>query len=164
MARNSIRVDAPLEIVWSVLADPFAYPDWVVGAQRARAADPSWPAPGSRLHHRVGIGPLSIRDRTTVLESDPPRRIVLDAAARPLGRARVEISLHPEDGGTRVEIVEDPSGFTAPLRLNPAVQALIKLRNAEALRRFKDIAERRRRAADRAARRPAGRRPRAATG
>jgi hypothetical protein len=166
MARNSIWVGAPVEVVWSVLADPFAYPEWVVGAQRARAADPGWPAPGSRLHHRVGIGPLSVRDRTTVIEADPPRRSVLDAAARPLGRARVEICLHAEGDGTRVVMVEDPSGFTAPLRLNPAIQALIKLRNVEALRRFRDIAERRRRAAERSAQRarqtPRG--PRAAAG
>lgn len=155
MARNSVWIDAPLETVWGVLADPIAYPDWVVGAQRARAADPSWPAPGSRLHHRVGVGPVGRRDRTLVLESEPPRRIVLDAAARPFGRARVDIRLRDEGDGTRMEIVEDPSGHTAMLRLHPGVQLLIKVRNVESLRRFKDIAERRRQAAERAARRRA---------
>lgn len=155
MARNEVWVDAPREVVWDVLADPYAYPDWVVGAQRARTADPQWPAPPSRLHHRVGLGPFSVRDRTCVIESDPPQRIVLDAAARPFGRARVEITLRPEGTGTRVHLLEDPSGYTGLLRLNPAVQLLIRARNVEALRRLKDIAERRRRAALRAQRRAA---------
>lgn len=162
MARNEVWVDARQETVWDVLADPFAYPDWVVGAQRARAADPTWPAPASRLHHRVGVGPLSLRDRTCVLECEPPRRIVLDAAARPFGRARVEIVLEADGDGTRVHLFEDPSGYTALLRLNPAVQALLKVRNVEALRRFKDMAERRERGARRAGRR-AARERRAAT-
>lgn len=155
MARNSVWIDAPVATVWDVLSDPFAYPDWVVGAQRARAADPSWPAPASRLHHRVGVGPLSIRDRTCVLECEPQRRLVLDAAARPLGRARVEITIEPEGDGTRLVLVEDPSGYVSLLRLNPGVHVALRLRNVEALRRLKDIAERRRRAAERAARRRA---------
>lgn len=153
MARNEIWVDAPLEIVWELLSDPFAYPDWVVGAQRARSADPSWPEPGSRLHHRVGIGPLSTRDRTCVVEAEPPDRIVLDAAARPFGRARVEITLRSEGDGTRVHMLEDPSGLAAVLRFNPLVQLLVKARNVEALRRFRDLAERRHRAVLRAGRR-----------
>lgn len=155
MARNEIWVDAPREAVWEVLADPFAFPDWVVGAQRARTADPQWPAPPSRLHHRVGFGPLSLRDRTCVLESEPPRRMLLDAAARPFGRTHVELTLQPEGTGTRVHLFEEPSGYTGLLRLHPAVQLLIRIRNGEALRRLEDIAERRWRAAQRTERRAA---------
>ena len=45
--------------------------------------------------------------------------------------------------GTKLTIVEDPSGWTAPLKLSPAVHLLIRLRNTETLRRLKRIAERR---------------------
>lgn len=153
MARNQTWVAAPPEAVWAVLADPYSYADWVVGAQKVLAADPRWPDPGTRLHHRVGIGFAAIRDRTCVEESRAGEHLVLDAAARPLGRARVEITLVPEGKGTRVHLYEDPSGFTGPLRFNPLVQVALRVRNAEALRRFKDLAERSHRGALRAQRR-----------
>src|SRR5579875_2117223 len=45
---------AAVEDVWRVLADPYSYARWVYGTDRIRAADPQWPAVGSRLHHGLG--------------------------------------------------------------------------------------------------------------
>ena len=50
--------------VWAVLADGWLYPSWVVGASRMRDVEESWPAPGSQLHHSVGLWPLLLDDRT----------------------------------------------------------------------------------------------------
>lgn len=144
MGRNSTWVDAPPERVFEVLADPFTYEDWVVGTTKIRHADDAWPAKGARLHHTVGIPPLGTRDHTEVVAVKAPERLELDTLARPFGRAKVELSLEPEGLGTRLTIVEDPTGWTAPLRLSPAVHLLIRFRNAETLRRLKAIAERRR--------------------
>ena len=58
MARNQRDIDAPPERVFAVLADPRCYPEWVVGSKEIRAADPGFPAPGTRFHHTVGVGPL----------------------------------------------------------------------------------------------------------
>jgi len=144
MGRNTTWVDAPPERVFEVLSDPFSYADWVVGTTRIRAADDAWPERGTRLHHTVGFPPLGTSDHTEVVDVRPPEHLVLDAVARPFGRARVELSLEPEGLGTRLIIVEDPSGWTAPLRLSPVVHLAIRLRNSETLRRLKAIAERRR--------------------
>ena len=63
---------------------PARYGDWVVGSKRIRAADASWPAPGSRFHHTVGVGPLSLDDHTESLEADAAMRCC--ACARRHGR------------------------------------------------------------------------------
>lgn len=143
MARNDAHIEAPPEVVWSVLADADSYDEWVVGSRTIREADPDWPEPGAVFHHTLGAGPLAVRDCTRSLEADEPHRLVIEAKARPLGAARAEFLLAPENGGTRITMVEDPVGRAAPLRLLPAFHALMRVRNAESLRRLKRLAERR---------------------
>jgi hypothetical protein len=121
-----------------VLEDPYAYPKWVVGSDRTLSADPRFPAVGSEFEVRLAGG---AQDKTKVRELQPGRRIVLDAAARVFGPARVSIELSSANGGTDVTIVEDPAGKIAPLRLLPPVQLAIKLRNVESLRRFRRLVE-----------------------
>ncbi len=123
-----------------MLADPDSYAYWVVGSKRIRDADPGWPKAGSRFHHTVGVGPLTIDDHTESLSADPPRRLVLKAKARPLGVAKVEIELEPERGGTCVTITENPTGVQKPLTYFPPLQALTWVRNAESLARIEDLA------------------------
>lgn len=95
---------APARSVWRLLADPYSYARWVGGTKRVRYADPSWPAPGSRLHHTFGPWLIRVHDHTTVLAARPPREIVLQALARPLGRIRVEIDVSDAATG-RTDIV-----------------------------------------------------------
>jgi uncharacterized protein YndB with AHSA1/START domain len=102
-------VDATPERVFAELADPWSYTGWVVGASHIRDADESWPSVGARLHHRVGPWPLSIADSTRVLESEPPRRLVLQVRAWPLGEGRVELTIRAEGAGSRVTMAEVPT-------------------------------------------------------
>jgi hypothetical protein len=111
-----------------------------VGSRRIRAADPHWPASGSRFHHTIGIGPLTVDDHTESLESDPPRRLRLRANARPLGAAVVDLELAPRDGGTLVRITENPAGLQKPLAYFPPLQLLTWARNAVSLRRIERLA------------------------
>lgn len=129
--------------VWDALADAGAYADWIVGSRRIRAADPAWPAPGSRLHHTVGLGPLSLDDHTESLEADPPALLRLRAKARPLVTAQVTFELSPSEDGTFVRMTEHPDGLSAVLGINPLVHLLAMARNAESLRRLERIAKRR---------------------
>jgi len=104
MAITTRDIPALPDQVWAVLADPLRYAEWVVGAQEVRCFDGEWPEPGARFHHRVGLGPVHIHDDTWVLESTPPRRLVLRARVRPFGHARVALELFACEAGTRVEI------------------------------------------------------------
>lgn len=131
-------------VVWAALADAATYGDWVVGSKRIRAADPAWPAPGSRFHHTVGVGPLSVNDHTESLEADPPSLLRLRAKARPLGTAQVTLELTPSAGGSFVRMTEHPDGLSSVLGINPLVHLLTMVRNAESLRRLEKIAEGRR--------------------
>ena len=141
MATTTTHVDASPERVFAVLSDPRSYEYWVVGSKEIRHWDPDFPAVGTSFHHTFLIGPIPIRDRTTVLEVDPPRRLVLRARARATGIAHVTLDLEPTDGGTQVSITEVPvEGLAARLH-NPFQKKLIQIRNVESLRRLKKLAE-----------------------
>lgn len=141
MSTVHLKFDVPPERVWEVLADPDSYADWVVGSDSIREADAHWPEPGSRFHHRVGTGPLKVRDHTEVLESHPPHRLVLRARARPLGTARVEVVVATDGEGSLVSLVETAADPLTGLFLNRFSDPLLDRRNNEMLRRLKRIAE-----------------------
>lgn len=134
-------VHASADQVWSVLADGWLYPLFVVGASRMRDVDENWPEPGSRLHHSVGGWPLLIDDTTSVVECDPPKRLRLRARAWPAGEADVEFRLEPRGFETEVVIEEDAASGPAKLIPSPARQPLLTWRNAETLRRLAFLAE-----------------------
>lgn len=142
MSRTTIHVSAPPADVFAVLADPHAYPDWVVGAKHIRAVEGAWPEPGATFHHSVGIGPITVNDSTSVVEVAAPHRLVLRARARPTGVARVELDLAERDGGTEVVMTELPIEGPPALLHNPLQDRIIDRRNRESLRRLKRLAER----------------------
>ena len=128
MAEASKLIQTPPERVFEVLSDGWLYTGWVVGASHIRAVEPSWPAPGSRIHHAVGAWPLMLRDETRVEACEPSKRLVLLARGRPLGEARVELRLEPHPSGTVIRMAETPvvdraSGCTTrPPTLPPGPQ------------------------------------------
>jgi uncharacterized protein YndB with AHSA1/START domain len=140
VSRNVAYLPVPPERVFAVLADSETYAYWVVGSHSIRGADATWPAPGSKLHHRVGVGPFTLNDNTEVLEADPPRRLVLQARARPLGSARVMLDIVEHDGGSRVTMEEGPGDLFSRLLHNPIADRLLGRRNDESLRRLGELA------------------------
>ena len=146
MGTVSRDVAATPERVWAVLADGWLYAGWVVGASRMRDVDADWPAPGARLHHSVGVWPLLINDTTSVLESDPAQRLVLQARAWPAGEARIELTLEPLDDvngrpGCRVTMAEAPTNGPGRTLHNPVNEMLLLRRNVESLLRLARVAE-----------------------
>jgi uncharacterized protein YndB with AHSA1/START domain len=140
MATNERFMPVPPEAVWDALSNAYGYAYWVVGSSEIRDADPHWPQPGSRFHHTVGIGPLKVRDHTESLEVQRPNFLRIRAKARPLGTAKVTLTMTPQDGGTRVRITENPDGLTSWLTFNPLLHLLTRGRNAESLMRLEELA------------------------
>lgn len=141
MATNRRTLACSREAVWQVLSDGDRYSRWVVGTSSIRAVDDTWPAVGSRLHYRIGRRPLAHDGHTEVLAMTPGSRLELEAHAWPLGTARIELLLADHDdvgAGPRCEVtmVEHPARGTAAVLHNPLGDALLKLRNVEALRRL----------------------------
>src|SRR5688500_1599183 len=108
MAKVEHLVNASPERVFAVLADGWTYSDWVVGTAHIRAVDTTWPRAGARLFHKAGPWPISIRDITTIVESDPPRLLVMKLRLWPLGAgiARFELEQVGERT-TRVTLHEE---------------------------------------------------------
>jgi uncharacterized protein YndB with AHSA1/START domain len=141
MATNRTEINTAPERVFAVLTDANTYADWVVGSDLIRDVDTNWPAVGSKFYHRVGTGPLKVKDHTEVLEIDPPTKLVLHARARPVGTALVTLLLAPSGAGTTVTIRETAGDALSHLVINPLTDWLVHLRNHETLRRLKRIAE-----------------------
>ena len=123
-----------------MLEDAGEYGYWVVGSKVIRDADPEWPAPGSKFHHTIGVGPFKLSDHTVALEAERPHRLVLRAKGRPVGTARVTLTMTPRDGGTVVHMVENPDGVYRPLALNPLLHLATIARNSESLMRLEELA------------------------
>ena len=141
MSTRSRLIKATPERVWSVLADGWLYPLFVVGASRMRDVDAGWPAVGTRLHHSVGTWPLLIDDTTEVLEVEEHRRLLLVARGWPAGQAHVEITLAPHDSGTEVTIVEQATAGPGALVPKVVQDPQLHLRNIETLRRLAYVVE-----------------------
>jgi len=136
-------VNAPAAAVWRILADGWLYPLWVVGATRMRQVEDEWPAVGSKLHHSVGVWPLTLDDDTEVVEAEEGRRLVLRARAWPGGEAEVTLVIDDLGATSVVSIEEDLATGPAKLVPRPARSVLLVLRNRETLRRLGWLAERR---------------------
>jgi hypothetical protein len=136
-------VGASPEEVFGVLEDGWSYGSWVVGTSRIRAVPQTWPEPGTRLHHSVGIWPLLLSDETESVAYEPLHRLTLRARGRPLAEAVVDIVVTSEGSGSRVVIGEDAATSGARwLVPGPVRRALIRWRNTETLRRLAMLAER----------------------
>lgn len=131
--------------VLGVLADGWSYSSWVVGTARIRAVDATWPEPGARILHSVGLWPALLDDSTVVRAWDPERSIELQARGWPAGEARVLIEVEPEHAGSgcRIRVTEDADKGPGTAVPRPVRSALIGPRNVETLRRLILLAERR---------------------
>lgn len=153
MESSPAAVDSPLTVkrettatrqqVWDVISDGWTYSQWVVGNTRMRAVDPHWPAPGSRIHHTIGVWPVVVNDETEVESCRPTKELVLLAKTRPFGLARIVLRLSDTEHGSRIEMAEVPVG--GPLNWIPRRLALLAVypRNRECTERLAALAERR---------------------
>jgi len=130
----------PPEAVWDVLADAASYGYWVVGSKMIRDVEAGWPRAGTRFHHTIGTGPFTLSDHTVSLEARRPTLLKIRAKGRPAGTAIVTLKMHPDDGGTVVQITENPDGVYRPLALFPLLHLSTKARNAESLMRLEELA------------------------
>jgi uncharacterized protein YndB with AHSA1/START domain len=141
MAINETYVDAPPDAVFEVLRDPESYAHWVVGASKTRDVSGKWPEPGSKFHHTQGFFGIGLPDNTEVISAEPSRTLVLEARIRPFAVNKVELRMFPCDGGTKLVMVEYPTGGIASLLPSLLTDPPLKLRNVESLRRLRKMAE-----------------------
>ena len=142
MGRTTRTIETTPARIFDVLSDPDFYGEWVVGSKQIRDADPDFPSPGSKFHHSVGFGPITVSDYTVVEEMKRPQRIKLRAKARPLGTSHVTLELKRKGRGkTEVAMIEDPADpLSALFFYHPLTWLVVRGRNDESLRRLGDLA------------------------
>lgn len=141
MAYTCREIAADPATVFAVVADPHTYPAWLVGNAEVERVDASWPSPGSRFHHRVGVWPLTLSDATTLDAIDEPRMLRLLVRARPLIRAVATFRLVSDGERTVVSLEEEPAVRIIGALVRPVVDPLIHLRNHASLRRLAAFVE-----------------------
>ena len=141
MSVNVRLMNCTPEDVFAVLADGWLFPTWVVGASRMRDVDEAWPQEGSTLQHSFGVWPALIDDETTVLEWDPPHRMVIKPAGWPLGEALVTVDAKPRGAGCVVRIQEKALKGPGAWVPSSVLDVGLHVRNVETLRRLAFIAE-----------------------
>jgi len=138
MAINHVRSSLTPDQVFAHLTNPWEYPKWLLGASKMRDVDDSWPAVGSNFHHRVGIGPIKVNDRSQVLEIDPPRKLVLLVKARPLFQGKVTFTVEPDGDGSLLTLEEEPA-FPGASLVRPLVDPPTHARNEKSLENLADL-------------------------
>ena len=141
-SRNEAWFDARPEAIWRYVGDARTYPDWVVGAAESRKVDPEYPQPGATLHHTQGIPKIGLKDTSTVIEADPPRHLELEVRVRPFAVNGVRFILDGNgDARTHVTMLEWPKRGVVARLMGPLFAPALKLRNAETLRRLRNLSE-----------------------
>lgn len=145
MSRNVRKMKCTPQDVFEVLADGWTYASWVVGAARIRDVDPAWPAPGSKIHHSVGLWPLLLDDDTEVEHVDAPHQLRLKVRLWPTGSGVVTMTCAAKNGGTEVTMEEQIVSGPASWLPRPAKDTMLHARNVEAMNRLAYLAENRER-------------------
>jgi uncharacterized protein YndB with AHSA1/START domain len=148
MAFTSRQISASATDIWAVLVDPTTYPDWLVGAQRIRDIDDDWPAIGSRFHHRVGVGWLSMPDYSEVEAIEPTSLLRLAVRVRPFISATATFRLVSDGSVTVISFEEEPNIKILGELVRPVVDPSVHIRNHLSLRRLADFVEDRERHTD----------------
>jgi uncharacterized protein YndB with AHSA1/START domain len=141
MALVETHVEASPQRCFEVLSDPRSYEYWVVGSRRIHAADPGWPAVGTRFEHSAGVAPLKTDDHTEVEAAEPDRHLRLRARARPFGTAFVDLKLREEGSGTRLTLEEGPADRLSQLAYSRLLDRLVRRRNETSVARLRELAE-----------------------
>ena len=130
-----------------MIADGWTYSQWVVGNSRMRAVDPDWPAPGSTIHHTIGIWPVVAQRRDGGRECVPARRNwCCSPRARPFGARESRCGSSIPRTAAPHRDGRGAGRRAAQLGATPAGTRRGVPRNRECTWRLAAIAERRRRA------------------
>lgn len=102
-AEASIDIDAPPELVYDLIADVTAMPEWAVETDRCRwLGGASGPAVGARFRGRNRHRGRRWSTTCTVTAAEPGRRFAFDVGGLGLRTAQWEYVIEPRGGGCRV--------------------------------------------------------------
>jgi hypothetical protein len=137
-------VDASVEQIYEAITPEtwmtFYLPEMYRGVEHV---DEAWPAEGSSIVLRYGLGPWSFRMRQDVTLHETGRTILLEERLlRGLWRDSNRIDMQPGETGTRIVVVSDQTSGVSLLRwLGPLRWLFNWIDLPPALKRFKALVE-----------------------
>jgi uncharacterized protein YndB with AHSA1/START domain len=142
---REIEIDAPPESVYAVLTDPNCLGEWVtIQEELEEAPEGRDLVEGDTLRQRMKVAGKSFKLSWTVIESDPPSRIVWEGKGPMGSKAKAVYELdHNGSGGTRFSYLNEygmPGGAAGRL----AGRAIMAASGREAdrtLERLKELVE-----------------------
>ena len=111
------RVEAPVEGVYEILS-PDRWLSFVPFYRGLESADPNWPAEGSSIVVRFGLGRWTAPFKETVVEHEPGRRFCPhEEAFSGFFIDKVDVTFEGDNGVTNVTMMRDVTSKFAPIRL-----------------------------------------------
>ena len=142
---RTIEIDAPRESVYAVLTDPDCLGEWVtIQEELEEGPDGRDLVEGDTLRQRMKVAGQRFKLSWTVIEADPPSRVVWEGKGPVGSTARAVYELEDNgSGGTRFSYMNEygmPGGPAGKL----AGRAIVKASGGEAdrsLERLKELVE-----------------------
>lgn len=143
--RFTRRIDAPVEVVWDVLADHARYRDWTaVPHSRLVTAGSGDDPNGVDAVRFLGVGPIGTKEK--VLVSEPPSHLAYTVVSGlPVRDYRADAHLEDVDGATELVYTGTfrprlpGTGPAIGLVVRAALRSLLRSLAAEAERRATDV-------------------------
>jgi uncharacterized membrane protein len=104
--RAQVEIDAPIQAVWSVLADIAGQVRWMPEMKRVRMLTPGPIREGSEAEATVRIFGIAVTDRVTITSFQPPTAFGIEHHGLFGGSGRIELRAGPNGDTTVVEWVE----------------------------------------------------------
>jgi uncharacterized protein YndB with AHSA1/START domain len=141
---KTIRINAPIEQVFDYVTTPGNWPEWHPSSLGVSGATDHSLKPGEKVTEEYRVAGQRGRVVWTVRERVVPRRWVIDGQVES-GGGGITYTLTPHENGTNFE---RDFVYTMPNKLLAMLDRLVLHRrveaeSAEALRRLKDVLERR---------------------
>jgi uncharacterized protein YndB with AHSA1/START domain len=138
-------IRAPIERIFDYVTTPGNWPAWHPSSLGVSGATDHSLEPGERMTEEFRVAGRRGRVIWTVQERVAPHRWVIDGRVKGDGGGRITYTLTPHEGGTTFER-EFVYTMSNPLRAvldRLVLRRRVEAESAEALRRLKDVLERR---------------------
>ncbi|HET7478249.1 MAG TPA: SRPBCC family protein [Rubrobacteraceae bacterium] len=147
MARvyNTVQIQMPIEQVFDYATTPGNWPRWHPSSLGVSGATDHSLKPGEQVTERFLVAGRRGTVVWTVREREAPRRWVIESRTESGGSGKITYALTPRDGGTAFErefVYSMPNAMLALLD-RVVFRRRIEAESAEALRRLKEVLERR---------------------
>lgn len=129
---NSLRLDAPPEVVFDLMADYNRYPEWVAIVDEAKLVKGDQIQEGAEYEEVSPLGPFESTSRWRVTEFDPPR-LQVHLGELPFGPVKLTIQTEPDgEGGTFLGHTVEITAFPRFRPLGWVLERLVLVRKFDA--------------------------------